>query len=125
MTYRITKTDVWNSLALDLIGIQVEGKLVFINTAGATLLGATCPEQLIGKSLLDFVHPDYRDTAKAKVWQMLKEGVDASPCKEKWVRLDGTEIEVEVVVTPLIYKNRLAFQFIAQDITEYKHSAGE
>ncbi len=36
----------------DAIGIHSEGKIVFINVAGAKLLGAVNPEQLIGKPVM-------------------------------------------------------------------------
>ena len=42
------------------IGILQNNKIAFINTSGAKLLGTAPPEQLTGKSLLDFIHPDYR-----------------------------------------------------------------
>ena len=45
----------------DTVAVHSEGKIVFINKAGANLLLATNAEQLIGKPIKDFLHPDYRD----------------------------------------------------------------
>ncbi len=120
MCQRNTNTDLWDSLSLDLISIQVEDEIVFINTAGAQLLGAAGPEQLVGRPFLDFVHPDYRDEFSAQVRRMMREGVEAWLCEEKWVRLDGTIIDVDVAAMPLTYQNKLAVQFIARDITRHK-----
>jgi len=117
---RNTNTDLWDSLSPDLISIQVEGKIAFINTAGARLLGATGPEQLVGRPFLDFVHPDDRVEFSTRVRQMTKEGAETWLHEEQWVRLDGSIIEVAVAAMPLTFQNKLAVQFIALDITKHK-----
>ena len=121
MSQRNTNAELWDSLSPDLISIQVEDKIVFINTAGAKLLGAASPEQLVGRPFLDFVHPDCRDEFSARVQQMTKEGAEAWLCEEKWIRLDGVIIDVDVAATPLTYQNKLAVQFIVRDITRCEH----
>jgi PAS domain S-box-containing protein len=117
---RNTNTDLWDSLSTDLISIQVEDKIVFINTAGAKLLGAAGPEQLVGKPILDFVHPDDRAEFSTRVRQMTEEGAETWPHEEQWVRLDGSIINVAVAAMPLTYQNKLAVQFIACGITGRK-----
>jgi PAS domain S-box-containing protein len=110
-------TDLWDSLSPDLIGIQIEGEIVFINTAGAKLLGAASPEQVVGKPIMGFVHPDCQGVFADQVQQMTKEGAEVALSKEKWIRLDGTVIDVEVAAMPLTYQDKLAVQFIARHIT--------
>jgi PAS domain S-box-containing protein len=114
MTQKSTSTEVWDSLTLDLISIQVEGKIVFINKAGAEMLGAATPEQVVGRSILDFVHPDYQEIAIDRVRQMINGNVVICPGEEKWIRLDGRSIDVEVAAMPLVYQGRPAIQFIAR-----------
>ena len=114
MTHRSTSTEVWDSLALDLVSIQVEGQIVFINKAGAKMLGAAAPEQIIGKSILDFVHPDSQEIAIDRARQMINGDIVICPGEEKWIRLDGKSIEVEVAAMPLVYQGRPAVQFIAR-----------
>jgi PAS domain S-box-containing protein len=114
MTRKSTSTEVWDSLTLDLVSIQVEGKIVFINKAGAKMLGAATPGQLVGKSILDFVHPDYQEIALDRVRQMIHGDVVICPGEEKWIRLDGRSIDVEVAAMPLVYQGRPAMQFIVR-----------
>ena len=114
MTQNRTNAEVWDSFALDLVSIQVEGKIVFINKAGAQMLGAATPEQIVGRSILDFVHPDYQEIAIDRVRQMIYGDVVICPGEEKWIRLDGRSIEVEVAAMPLVYQGRPAVQFIAR-----------
>ena len=120
MTPRRTKTEVWDSISLDLICIQVEGKIVYINAAGAQMLGADTPAQLIGEPILDFVHPDYREIAAERVRQITAERIVVCPSTEKWLRLDRTPIDVEVATMPVIYKGKHAVQVIARKDTSYK-----
>ncbi|HKR58832.1 MAG TPA: PAS domain S-box protein, partial [Pyrinomonadaceae bacterium] len=44
----------------DAIVVSSEGKFVYVNSAAEALYGATA-DQLIGKSILEVVHSDYRD----------------------------------------------------------------
>ena len=114
MTQNKTQTEVWDSISLDLISIQVDGKIVFINAAGAKMLGAATTEQLVGKPILDFVHPDYREIAAEQVRQITAEGIVVCPSEERWLRLDGTAIAVEVAAMPMFYKGNLAVQFMVR-----------
>lgn len=115
-----TNSDVWNSCALDLISVQIDGKIAFINLVGAKMLGATSPEQLVGKPILDFVHPDYRAVACERIGQLMNEGIDICPVEEKWLRLDGTVIDVAVATTRLFYQGKLGIGFIVREGSEFE-----
>ncbi len=114
MSQSRTRTEVLDSISLDLISIQVEGKIVFINAAGARMLGAVIPQSLVGKPILDFVHPDYREIASDRMRQLTGEGIVICPSEEKWLRLDGTAINVEVVAMPICYEGASAVQLIVK-----------
>ena len=114
MTPSRTTTEVWDSIALDLVSIHVEGEIVYINTAGANMLGAATPGQLIGRPILDFVHPDYHELAAERVRQMTTGGLVVCPSKEKWLRLDGTAIDVGVVAMPVVYEGKSAVQLMVR-----------
>jgi PAS domain S-box-containing protein len=114
MTPSETTRKVWDSIALDLVSIHVEGEIVYINTAGAKMLGAAAPAQLIGRPILDFVHPDYRGIAAERVRQMTADGLVVCPSKERWLRLDGTVIDVEVAAMPVVYEGKAAVQLMVR-----------
>ena len=115
MTQNRTNTEVWDSLALDLVSIQVDGKIVFINAAGANMLGAATPEQLIGRPILDFVHPDYREIAAERVRQVTTKGILVCPSDEMWLRLDGMAIAVAVAAMPICHEGQPAVQLIVRE----------
>ena len=112
-------------LSPDAIAIHAEGKLVFANAAAARLAGVTTPEELIGKSLLDFVHPDYRELAKEHVRQAREGGTTLPPLEEKFIRLDGSSVEVELAASPFTYQGKPAIQLIVHDITSRKRREAE
>jgi len=106
----------------DGIGVEKDDRIVFVNSAGANLLGYKKPEELIGKSILDFVHPDYRSRTHRQL-EYLRKKQKALPLREeKFLRANGTSLDVEVAATPLVYQNKPAAQIIFRDITERKLS---
>ena len=109
-------------LSFDAIIIHCEGKVVFANPAGAEIIGAETPEQLIGKPMLDFVHPDYRATVVERVQKAIGEEKRAPLAEEKLVRFDGEEIDVEVTGIPTTYEGQPAVQVVFRDITERKRA---
>jgi diguanylate cyclase (GGDEF)-like protein/PAS domain S-box-containing protein len=108
-------------LSPDVILVHSEGKIVLINTAGAKLLGAANPEQLIGKFVMDFVHPDYRRIVKERVRHTL-EGQEVPFLEQKILRLNGTEVDVESADIPFSYQGKPAVQLVARNITERKRA---
>ena len=111
-------------LSPDGIAMYAEGKFVFVNPAGARFLGATSPEQLIGKPLLDIIHPDYRNIVSERMRAMDHQGSSVPWMEEKFVRLDGGVLDVEVAGVSFTYQGKPAVQVIFRDITDRKQ-AGE
>jgi PAS domain S-box-containing protein len=103
----------------EAIIVHVEGRFVFINAAGVKLFGAASPAEIIGRPILDFVHPDYLETVKTRIHQV-REGKQVELLEEKLVRLDGQVIEVEVTGIPVVYDGKPAIQLIVREITERK-----
>ncbi|HYF69998.1 MAG TPA: PAS domain S-box protein [Ohtaekwangia sp.] len=102
------------------IGIVVHnhGKLVFANAQAHVILGAQKTD-LVGKHVLNFVHPDFRDGILTR----LKEVASSAPAhmvEQKYVRVDGRVIDVEASAFPFIYKGAPSIQVIFRDITEKK-----
>jgi PAS domain S-box-containing protein len=109
----------------DGIGIHQDGRVVFINPAGARLLGAQGPDELVGKSVMDLLHPDYREVVRERIQRSLATGQPAPPLMEKFIRLDGTVIDVEVTAVPIMWEGRPAMQVVFRDITERKRMEEE
>jgi diguanylate cyclase (GGDEF)-like protein/PAS domain S-box-containing protein len=107
-------------LSPDGIAVHSDGKFVFINPSGARMLGAESPDQLIGMTVLDLVHEEFREVAKSRIRQ-LGGRMQAVPwIEEKFLKLDGMVIDVEVASVNFTYEGKPAVQTIFRDITERK-----
>jgi diguanylate cyclase (GGDEF)-like protein/PAS domain S-box-containing protein len=109
-------------LSPDGIGVYVDGRVVFVNAAGAKIFGATSPEQLIGKQALDLVHPDFRAAAAERMQLMLETDQPVPLMAEQFLKLDGTPVDVEVMAAPLRYRDRKAIQVVVHDMTERRRA---
>ena len=105
-----------------LIGVQVKDRLASVNAAGAKLLGAASQEQLIGRPVTDFVHPDCREALAEQIRQVRERGAESPLVEEKWVRLDEAVIDVEVAAVPFTYQGQRAVQIVARDLTLRKQA---
>ncbi|MCZ8353689.1 MAG: PAS domain S-box protein [Cyclobacteriaceae bacterium] len=103
------------------IVIHQEGKLAFANAQAYEWLGATHPKQLIGSDVLRFVHPDYQLSVIERMKQV-SEGETVPMAEQKFLRMNGTEIFVETIATPVTFKNKPATQVIFRDVTDKKQA---
>lgn len=96
--------------------------ITYVNPAGMQILGAAHPEQVLGKLALDFIHADYHRVVRERIAQMANEGRTVPLLEEKYLRLDGGVVDVEVVATPFLTSGDLVVQVFFQDITERKRA---
>ncbi|MBX2961057.1 MAG: PAS domain S-box protein [Cyclobacteriaceae bacterium] len=98
------------------IGIHLDGKILMANAYAHTLLRVPLGE-LIGKEVMDFVHPSDKEKVLERT-KRVKKG-EALPAEhERLICFDGTIVEVETVAMPYLYKGNVAVQLIIRDITE-------
>ena len=106
----------------DAISVHRDGKLIYVNPAAIQLLGARSAQDLIGKSLLDLLHPDFHQIVLARARQVSSQVVDSPMLEEKFLKLDGTAVDVEVRSTAIVYDGAPAIHTVARDITERKQA---
>ena len=94
-------------------------KIAFINSAGAKLLGAESPDQLIGRSVKDFIHTQNYELSRQRL-QQLKQSKRVPSIEETFIRLDGTVFYAEASAMPITYCGKPAILVVAHDITERK-----
>ncbi|MCL4297233.1 MAG: response regulator [Anaerolineae bacterium] len=114
----------WAEASPNSIAIHHQGKILFVNPAGAKLLGASSPTPLIGQSIAQFIQPHPRQNSKQSP-PLEKAHEKSSLTEQKFIRLDGTEIEVEALETPFIYQGKLAVQLVARDLTAHNRTRAE
>jgi PAS domain S-box-containing protein len=88
------------------VAVHTDGVATFINAAGINIMRARTADDILGKPAIEFVHPDFREGALKRIQALLKaskkEPSAVAPyVQEKFLRLDGTSIDVEVAAFPL------------------------
>jgi len=106
-----------------IYGIDLDGKLTFINEAGARALGYT-PQELMGRDVHEVIHHSHADgTPYSKstnpILQALRRAESVRMRNEVFWRQDGTAIPVEYSANPLLDDGRISGMVIAfQDVSE-------
>ena len=80
----------------DAIFINCDGKLVFVNSAGANLFGAKSAEDLVGRDAMSTIHRRTRELARRRIREVIKKKASVPPTEQRWLAIDGSVIEVEV-----------------------------
>ena len=57
----------------DAVLIHSEGKITYLNQAALDMLGAKDSREILGKNVIDFIHPDFRDTVRKNIEKDLNE----------------------------------------------------
>jgi PAS domain S-box-containing protein len=98
------------------IFVSRDGAIVFLNPAAVRLFGASSPEQVIGRSPLDFVRTDRHDAVRERFNRLLA-GEEMTTAEGTIVGLDGRVTEVEITAALLGTEDH-AIQCVMHDITE-------
>ena len=72
--------------------------------------------------MLGFVHPDYQEMVIKRSQQQELEGKPTTPAEEKFVRRDGSTVDVEVIAAPFQYQGKMSHLVISRDITDRKQA---
>jgi diguanylate cyclase (GGDEF)-like protein/PAS domain S-box-containing protein len=103
----------------DAILVHHRGKIVFANRAGAALLGASDPGEIMGRPVLDFVHRDDRTAVQARLRKVLEHDTELALIERRVVRLDGSVVRVEAhSIFPFMYQGKPAVQVVARSVAE-------
>lgn len=105
----------------EAIAVHCQGEVVYANRAALKLVGAASKKEVIGKSVFDFVHPDHREIVMERIKKSQQEE-HSEPLEEKFIKLDGEIIDVEVTAIPINYQGKPATQVVVRDVTEEKEA---
>ncbi len=105
-----------------MIGMYIDEKIVYVNPAGIRLMGADSLDDLIGRNVMEFIHPDSLPVVERRKQMLLNNKMLLPPVEERLIRLDGEVIDVEVVTTRLSLEGQLAILAVGQDITRRKQT---
>ncbi|WP_251924024.1 PAS domain S-box protein [Salinibacter ruber] len=106
----------------DGLHIAVDGDIRYINPAGAAIVGAEAPEDVIGRSIQDFVVSErtQQDAVEDRLRMVYQEQASTPPRELEIVGVDGARRVIETYTVPIDFDGERAGQTVFRDITEQK-----
>ncbi len=105
--------------------VQCEGRFAFLNPKAVEILGGDSGMEILGRPVLDFLHPESRDAVSARIRRLNEERVRVAPLEERWLRLDGTSFHGEATAVPYEHEGRPGALVLLQDISERREIIAE
>lgn len=106
----------------EAIAVHRNGLLIYVNPAAIAMFGASSAQELLGRPVLDFVHPDFLPAVLARMKNTPADQVVAPLVEQKFVKLDGSAMDVEIQATRISYAGAPAVQVAMRDVTEHKRN---
>ncbi|MCX6278941.1 MAG: PAS domain S-box protein [Bacteroidetes bacterium] len=110
-------------LSPNAILIHADGLIQYVNRAAINLFDAANKDELIGKPIIDMVHPDYHQIVIQRIETVRNENVRVPLIEEKLLTLKGRTFDAEVTAIPINLMGRQGVQVVARDISERKQNA--
>jgi PAS domain S-box-containing protein len=112
-------------LCPDPIAIIQDGRIVYVNPAGFQLIGFEGPEELLGRPLLEVIHPEDHLVSQERIRCLMATG-EAVPLHRFRVRhRNGTWIDVESRAGLCQHDSRPAVQIVVRDVTARTRAEAE
>ncbi len=106
----------------DGIFILQQNRFVLLNAAALKLFGASRQDELLGRDVFTFIHPNFHGPMRERIVQATQQEHPMPLLEEKLLRLDGSMLEAEVTSTPFQFQGQPALLVEARDITERKRT---
>ncbi len=95
-----------------------EGRYVYVNPAAVELLGYDTMEALVGRRVLDFVHPDDRERVRRE--GTLPAGASTRTGEARVLRRDGTTFVMEAARIDMEFDGRRSAVLMGRDVTRQR-----
>ena len=112
-------------LAPDAVLVHRDGVVLYVNPECVRLVGAHSPDDLIGRDILPFIHPDDRPMALEHLRLMKESAVTIPLVEERLLRLDGQPFTVEITAKPVMYRGLPSVIVVFRDISDRKKAEEE
>jgi PAS domain S-box-containing protein len=106
----------------DAVLVHRQGKILFANKACVTLLGAASAAELLGKQMIDFVHPDDREGVRTRIREYDRDFTKVRHNETRLIGLDGKETYTEAVACSITYLGQASMQVAYRDISQRREA---
>ncbi len=103
-----------------------DGELfIYLNPAAVRLFDVGSAEEMYGKKVFDFVHPDYREAIRNRTHLIMTTGMRLPLMEIKILRRNGLSVDVEATAGLSYYRGKRVVQVTQRDVTERKRTEEE
>ncbi len=102
----------------DLIFVNRDGRVIYVNPAGVRLLKAESASQLLGRSPLELFHSSQHEQILERIALLRQAPCSVPVVQETMLALDGSELQVEVFACSYLSGDQLDIQVVCRDVTE-------
>ena len=106
----------------DAIVVHRDGKIIYANSAAQNAVTTSHPQDLLGRSIIDFIHPDFHNLMMERSKTIAKIGDTTPLIQAKFIAMDSTVIDVEMQSILVNYNGIPAIQTSIHDITKRKET---
>ncbi|MFL6548888.1 MAG: ATP-binding protein [Povalibacter sp.] len=100
-------------------------RVVFANRAAVELFRAGSVQDLLGRDILELVHPEFHERVRQRIERMRLDNLPLPPIEQRLYRLDGSSVDVEVRTVPFMSDGEQLLQIAVRDITERRRAERE
>lgn len=101
--------------------ILVDNEIVFANDMASQILGVPRWSELLQSGTFFFI-PEQEREEMIRRMENVREGIPSRSVERKYVRVDGTEVDIEEMAFPFIFQAQNAVQIVFRDISEKKRT---
>ena len=109
----------------DVVVVHDSLQILYLNRKGLESIGAESLDDVVGRSVWDFVSREYHAILQERVAVMLASGRGVPPFELPLVRADGTEIWGEISSAPVRFKGHSAVQTVVRDVTRRRETEAQ
>jgi two-component system sensor histidine kinase ComP len=107
-------------LSPEAIFLHSDYKFDFVNPAGLAMLGATSMDDIIGKPVLDRIHPRCKEEARLRLSAIYDLNLSTSSLEQRLLRYDGTAFDSDLVAVPIIHNGENSSLSLIRDVSDRK-----
>ena len=103
--------------APEAIVVHRHGIIVFVNSTGAQLVGESDASALVGRPLVQFVHPESIERMREALAARLRGEFDRRPIEYRLISRGGRTVDVEALSAAVEHDGAPAIQTVMRDVT--------
>ncbi len=109
----------------DGVIIHTAGNIVFMNDAALKIVKGKSSDDYMGKSAINFVHPDYRELALQRIKNSFVDKKYAELVEEAFIDSEGNTVNVLVAGSPFKFQGQPSMLTVFTDISKIKSTEQE